>query len=73
MTQYNCVLGQDSEELEALRVQCPPDDLHQDLFVYASKTIAVEGSLISVQCEPVKVVSSTDNLSTTGTLSQLND
>ncbi|KAG0608291.1 hypothetical protein M758_8G094600 [Ceratodon purpureus] len=57
--------SRDSEELEALRVQCPPDDLHQDLFVYASKTIAVEGSLISVQCEPVKVVSSTDNLSTT--------
>jgi hypothetical protein len=70
LPQCNRVGGQDSEELEALCVQCPPDALHQDLHVYASKTVAADGSLISVQCEPVKVVSTNDNPSTTGTTPQ---
>lgn len=51
-------------------MQCPQDALNQDLHVYATKTIAVDGSLISVQCQPVKVVSMNDNLSTTGTSAQ---
>ena len=67
LAQRNCIHGQDSEELEALNVQCPPDARHQDLHVYASKTVAVDGFLISVQCEPVKVVSTNENLPTTGT------
>lgn len=57
--------------MEALSVQCPPGALHQDLHVYASKTVVVNGTSISVQCASAKVVSMNDDFSTsTGTLSQ---
>lgn len=59
------------KEVVALSVQCPPDALHQDLHVYASKTLVVNGTFISVQSASAKVVSMNDNFSiSTGTLSQ---
>lgn len=58
------------EELETLSVQCKEDTVHQDLHVYASKLIVVDGSLVSVQCEPAIIVPGDDDSLSTGTSSQ---